>query len=92
MNKEERFVNPYNFIPFERKCERSKPEINRNDCYTGHFDCKITLLTPLFIPNTSSDTRLVCESDRKEAAKRSEEDGKNVEREFKGYDFFSYDD
>lgn len=92
MNKEERFVNPYNFIPFERKCERSKPEINRNDCYTGYFDCKITLLTPLFIPNTSSDTRLVCESDRKEAAKRSEEDGKNVEKEFKGYDFFSYDD
>ena len=92
MNKEERFVNPYNFIPFERKCERSKPEINRNDCYTGYFDCKITLLTPLFIPNTSSDTRLVCESDRKEAAKRSEEDGKNVEEEFKGYDFFSYDD
>lgn len=79
-----RFVNPYNFIPLMGKCERSHPEVCMDDCYTGYFDCRIRLLTPLFIPNTSSESRLL----------RSGEREKNnvASAGYKGYDFFSYDD
>lgn len=51
---DERFVNPYNFIPLVGGCRRSKPVIKKDDSYTGYFDCRLRLVTPLFIPNTSS--------------------------------------
>ncbi len=75
-----RFVNPYNFIPLMKECKRAIPEIKANDNYTGYFDCSIKLLTPLFIPNTSSSSRLLTAEEKKQIAGG------------KGYDFFSYDD
>lgn len=82
-DKKQRFVNPYNFIPLAGRCERSKPETGK-ESYTGYFDCRIRLLTPLFIPNTSSSTRLLKGEEKREL--------KCQEEQWKGYDFFSYDD
>lgn len=78
-----RFVNPYNFILFRGECERSVVS-TECDGYTGYFDCKIKLLTPLFIPNTSSCSRLL--------NTREINDEKCKKEHWKGYDFFSYDD
>ena len=78
-----RFVNPYNFIPLMGKCERSVPELNDSG-YTGYFDCRIKLLTPLFIPNTSSCSRLLTDSEKSDECCQKER--------WKGYDFFSYHD
>ena len=83
-NYNKRFVNPYNFIPLMGTCSRSDPRIDFNDSYTGYFDCKIKLLTPLFIPNTSSSTRLL--------SKAEKSDGRCKTDKWKGYDFYSYDD
>ena len=74
-----RFVNPYNFIPLMGKCERSVPEVNDSG-YTGYFDCEIKLLTPLFIPNTSSCLRLLTDSEKS--------DDRCQKERWKGYDFF----
>lgn len=78
-----RFVNPYNFVPLMGKCERSLPELNTGG-YTGYFDCKIKLLTPLFIPNTSSSSRLLTDNEKSQKECQNEQ--------WKGYDFYSYDD
>lgn len=75
--KDERFVNPYNFVPLLGRCERSG-ENREEEKYTGYFECEMELLSPLFIPNTSCDTALC---DEIEAAAKC-----------KGYDFFSYMD
>lgn len=83
-NYEKRFVNPYNFIPLMEKCNRSIPTAEFEDCYTGYFNCRIKLLTPLFIPNTSSSSRLLSEEEKKDKRCRDEK--------WKGYDFYSYDD
>lgn len=83
-NYKKRFVNPYNFIPLMEACSRSVPIAEFEDCYTGYFDCTIKLLTPLFIPNSSSSSRLLSEEE-----KRVE---KCKEEKWKGYDFYSYDD
>lgn len=76
----DRFVNPYNFIPLGKNCKRRSPETNGSNCYTGYFECSIRLLTPLFIPNTSSTVRLLRKNEIIEDEDR------------RGYDFFSYDD
>lgn len=82
---EGRFVNPYNFIPLAEECRRERPKINEQDCYTGYFECSMRLLTPLFIPNTSSSIRLL---QAKEYNNLSDKEKKN----YAGYDFFSYED
>ena len=66
------FVNPYNFIGFPK--EKAKAYTDE-DVHTGVIEYSITTKTPLFIPNSSSETAF-CESD--EVA------------EHKSYDFFSY--
>ncbi|WP_346909185.1 TIGR03986 family type III CRISPR-associated RAMP protein [Faecalicatena orotica] len=82
----ERFVNPYNFIPFEGQCKRESLEGNKDIGYMGYFDCSLRLLTHLFIPNTSSYKSLTNVEDVKKAKKDSKD------YVVKGYDFFSYDD
>ena len=79
-----RFVNPYNFIPLGKECKRKVPKIDEKDCYTGYFECSMRLLTPLFIPNTSSSVRLI--------EKKEYEEGKRNKKKYSGFDFFSYDD
>lgn len=81
--KDERFVNPYNFVPFMGTCNRSAGE-TAGKRYTGYLECSIKLLTPLFIPNTSSDVRLLMGSEKA--------DPKCQKEKWRGYDFASYDD
>ena len=66
------FVNPYNFIAFPK--EKSKAYTDK-DRHTGYIRYTITTKSPLFIPNSSSDT----------AFKDSDE-----VKGHKSYDFFSY--
>lgn len=77
-DKEIRFVNPYNFVPFEPK-SRYVPE-DETKLKTGYVECNLTVLTPLFIPNTSSDCAL---HDREE---------NETSKKTCSYDFFSYED
>lgn len=49
---EEYFVNPYNFVPLEGRCKRSKPTAGE---LTGKITCEIKTLTPIFIPNDSAE-------------------------------------
>lgn len=49
--EEKRFVNPYNFVSLDAKCERTEPE---NGNFTGYFTCTLTTKSPLFIPNSET--------------------------------------
>lgn len=76
---EKRFVNPYNFVPLESKCERKSANEYWNghkasELLTGYMNCTLTTLTPLIIPNTSNNEALNSEKD---TASNS-------------YDFYSY--
>ncbi|MDR5000447.1 TIGR03986 family type III CRISPR-associated RAMP protein [Brevibacillus parabrevis] len=54
-----RFVNPYNFVPLDGRCERHPAEYYREgERLTGYIECSLTTLTPLIIPNTSNDKAL----------------------------------
>ena len=66
------FINPYNFISFPEKKAKAYTD---TDVHTGVIEYTITTKTPLFIPNTSSDTAFSA-SDQTE--------------DHKSYDFFSY--
>lgn len=68
------FVNPYNFIDFPKKKAKVYTD---DDTHTGYIEYTITTKTPLFIPNSSSDTAFE-ESDKV--------------KDHKSYDFFSYTD
>lgn len=76
-DEEERFSNPYNFVPFEGICQRADVPYKPGNL-TGYLECTLELLTPLFIPNTSNDKALhrVSVVDNPEAS---------------SYDFFSYE-
>lgn len=75
-NKRQRFVNPYNFVPFMEKVEKGNAPACGGDVLTGYIECELTLLTPLFIPNTSNDQAFHVRRDEKDASC--------------SYDFFSY--
>ncbi len=70
------FLNPYNFVKLP---ESKRTKYNDNDKHTGVIEYSITTKTPLFIPNTSSET----------AFKQSDVcvDTKDIH---KSYDFYSY--
>lgn len=68
------FVNPYNFISFPEKKAHAYKD---TDKHTGFIEYTITTETPLFIPNSSSESAF--------------EDSKKV-ADHKSYDFFSYED
>lgn len=71
-NSTNRFVNPYNFIHLP---EKKASAYKASDRHTGVIHYTITTETPLFIPNSSSET----------AFKESDD-----APEHKSYDFFSY--
>lgn len=85
-NQSNRFINPYNFVPLAEKCERSKLKIDYKDSHTGVLECSLEILTPLFIPNTTSDTAL----HTKEELEIREESSESLKTH--SYDFFSYND
>ena len=66
------FVNPYNFIKFPKQKAKAYTD---EDIHTGVIEYTITTKTPLFIPNSSSDSAFT-ESDKV--------------KDHKSYDFFSY--
>ena len=68
----DKFLNPYNFIGFPDK--KAKAYID-TDCHTGVIEYSLTTETPLFIPNSSSESAF------KEAA---------LVNDHRSYDFFSY--
>ncbi len=68
----DKFVNPYNFIQFPEKKALAYKDTDR---HTGVISYTVTTKTPLFIPNSSSES----------AFQESDET-----REHKSYDFFSY--
>lgn len=68
----DKFLNPYNFIGFSEKKAKAYEDTDR---HTGVIEYTITTKTPLFIPNSSSET----------AFKESE-----TVADHKSYDFFSY--
>ncbi|MBU5266439.1 TIGR03986 family type III CRISPR-associated RAMP protein [Virgibacillus proomii] len=47
----DRFVNPYNFVPLEGKCDKKKRETGN---LTGKITCTIETLTPLFIQDNQN--------------------------------------
>ncbi|MCI9175970.1 MAG: hypothetical protein HFH49_13715 [Lachnospiraceae bacterium] len=47
------FVNPYNFIPLEKKTQ--SVELGNQENFTGFIKYSLRTVTPLFIPNTSSE-------------------------------------
>ena len=49
----EKFINPYNFISFPK---RKASAYTDEDRHTGVIEYAITTKTPLFIPNSSSET------------------------------------
>ena len=49
----EKFINPYNFISFPK---RKAAAYTDEDKHTGVIEYTITTKTPLFIPNSSSET------------------------------------
>lgn len=74
-NRRYPFVNPYNFIPLGKETSSVKEESGQK--YTGVINYTLRTVTPLFIPNTSSE-------DAFKMLKKY--------KEHKSYDFFSYCD
>ena len=68
------FVNPYNFISFPKEKAKAYTDSDR---HTGFIEYTVTTKTPLFIPNSSSESAF---QESKKAA------------DHKSYDFFSYQD
>lgn len=73
----DRFINPYNFVPLEDACERKDIEAYTKDKQrvSGYMNCTLETLTPLIIPNTSCNKALHKEGD---------------DQEGNSYDFYSY--
>lgn len=68
----DKFINPYNFIPFPQE---KKSAYTDSDKHTGVIKYHITTETPLFIPNSSSESAF------RESSQTADH---------KSYDFFSY--
>lgn len=80
----EKFVNPYYFIPLIDKCYKDssiKTLSSNHNLRTGYVTCIIETLTPVFIPNTTN---------KNEYKTEVTVNGKKVG--INSYDFFSYED
>ena len=71
-NMSKGFVNPYNFIAFPKQKAKAYDD---TDKHTGYIEYTMETLTPLFIPNSSTETAFTESSDI---------------ADHKSYDFFSY--
>jgi len=95
----QKFVNPYNFIPLQSGCKREAKEYKyRKGNLTGWMECQLETLSPLFIPNTSSVYEEIDKEkkDSNPVKKRSSvfqeilKDRIPKEVKVNSYDFFSY--
>jgi CRISPR-associated protein (TIGR03986 family) len=91
LKSEEKFVNPYHFVPLQEGCLRERVEYKkRKGKLTGWIDCRLETLGPVFIPNTSGVVEEKGEKKSDVFGKRAIRDGKEVV--VNSYDFFSYRD
>ena len=78
----QRFVNPYNFIPFS---ENKAKAYGETDTHTGVITYSVTTKTPLFIPNTGNDNAF-CTADEHKSydffSYNELESGKNYKNEY----------
>jgi len=74
------FLNVYNFVPFPTKVKRAYPETGK---LSGVINYTITPLTPMMIPNSSSNRAF-------QVGEKLGWDEKKEEPNHKTYDFFSY--
>jgi CRISPR-associated protein (TIGR03986 family) len=52
------FVNPYHFVPLGTSCDKThnyREERASSGLKTGWIECKLTTITPIFIPNTTNE-------------------------------------
>ena len=50
------FVNPYNFIPLGNGVDRKEKKSLSEGSLTGYISCKLTVKTPLLLPDHSAET------------------------------------
>lgn len=80
------FVNPYNFVSLDKKCNREHPNhsvkeiFEQKDLLTGWIECVMTSKTPLFVPHSANSDAFLT------FLKRTSNN-----EVIKSYDFFSYD-
>ena len=76
IEKDEKYINPYNFITLPKECERESFK-ERKGNLTGYIDCELIAKTPIVIPDVKS--------------MKTEKIG-DGSKEFKKYDFFNYEE
>jgi len=79
----EKFINPYNFVSIS-DCDPIKRKKVVYGIHSGSITCRLEILTPLFIPNTTKSDAF--DNDKENAFAKAE--GKPAN----SYDFFSYED
>ena len=52
IDKNVKYINPYNFITLPENCERL-PESERRGNLTGYIECILTAKTPIIVPSTN---------------------------------------
>ncbi|TXT67222.1 MAG: putative CRISPR-associated RAMP family protein [Promethearchaeota archaeon] len=80
---DEKFVNPYIFLPLEDGCQKNISVKNlkeKDDLLTGWLLCKLTTKSAIFIPNTSYDQTFTFSNYTID----------DSTTDFKSHDFFSY--
>ncbi|MDR2938882.1 MAG: TIGR03986 family CRISPR-associated RAMP protein [Clostridiales bacterium] len=82
------FVNPYNFISLPDKCNKNVDAATnlKKPTYSGTIFCKLETLTPLFIPNTTTEKAFPFSNTT------TKNNGSKKTTTGKAYDFFSYED
>jgi CRISPR-associated protein (TIGR03986 family) len=84
------FVNPYNFVSLESQPDRENLSIYKEgELLRGKISCRIDLLTPIFIPNTSVSHN---DETKQILAQRFEQSANDGNKLLKNYEFYSYED
>lgn len=92
-SKTEKFVNPYHFVGLQESCSKqSIPYKERKGKLTGWIQCRLETLTPVFIPNTSSQKESDAGKFSDVFAIRVSDKKENKHFKVNSYDFFSYTD
>lgn len=84
-NEKIRFINPYTFVPIQRKDIGKSIDIDRHyhrdGLHTGYMKCSIYVKTPLAIPDTDAVP---------DAEEEKQDTGEKKKDGHKAYPFFSY--
>ena len=99
----QKFINPYNFVPVLKENGSSRIDMAafgnpEEETYSGKIRYTMETISPLFIPNTSSDHAFDIQGDMKKndnekGSNKKTGDGKDgIRYDHPSYDFFSYTD